>query len=448
MEDTDILLINSPSMWPRLAHLGIASISAYLKSRNINAKVIDLNRFFFSKMPHEIKKIWEIPVFPSFSDSVWDFLKYNYPELLNETIEYIIDLNPRFYGFSIWHSNKVFSNNIVHEIKKRNPSRKVIYGGPEITLSANSDLEFYRTNHLPADYYVAGEGEKAVETIIKGYNSGNLIYFDEIDNLDEIPSPDFKTESGYPRDNAYPVWMNRGCIRKCRFCVEHTLHKKFRAKSPAIIVNELEYYSKIDGIQSFVFYDSLINGDLTLFDEFLTLMSRMNLKWESQILIRDDMPDQIFRKIKDSGCYNLFIGFESGCDRILNLMRKGFDTKTASVFFRNLTRHNIHFEISLIIGFPGETDSDFAQTLDFLAENASYIPKIAQVNPFIHLAGAPINEIQGDISLETIPLQIIEKRIEKLLDLCAKHNIRYTKSYINNLIGYYDNFDFEKGRII
>jgi|GEM_PF-480773 len=452
MDNTGIMLINCPPMWARLGHLGIASIKSYLKSRNIDAQTLDLNQLIFAKMPAHIQKIWEIPVFPDFSAKLWDYLKYNFPDLLNEYLGIILNADSRYLGFSIWHSNKYFSNMIVSEIRKRHPEKIIVYGGPEITLAYNSNPDFAKNRLFPADFFVAGEGEKAVEKIIRGKNNGNTVCFDEIDDLDAIPAAEFNTEITlqYPREKTYPVWMSRGCIRKCRFCAEHTLHKTFRTKSPSIMVEQLRKYHIEEGIDNFVFYDSLINGDLDAFEEFLDLMARpsLRLNWESQILIRKDMPGRLFKKIKDSGCYNLFIGLESGCNRILKLMRKGFDAQTASDFMFNLSDHKIHFEISLIAGFPGETESDFEQTLDFLAQNSCYIPKIAQINPFISLAGAPINEMPDETFPAQIAVSIIENRIEKILALCRQKNIRYTKSYINNLVGNNSGFDHISGRII
>jgi radical SAM superfamily enzyme YgiQ (UPF0313 family) len=129
--------------------------------------------------------------------------------------------------------------------------------------------------------------------------------------------------------------------------------------------------------------------------------------------------------MKKSGCYNLFVGLESGSNNMLRAMNKGFNLETALDFFKSLNKAKLQFEISLIFGYPGETEGNFRDSLDFIRQNKKLIPKIAQANPFVDYLGDHENKY---------PLNTVKSRIRKFLRILELEKIRYTKSFINNLI--------------
>lgn len=485
-----ILLVNSPRIWPRLAPLGLASLAGWLSYHAVSVDVIDLNQFFYQRMPANIKKLWEIPVFPAFSLKLWDFLRGQYPDLFHDALNQVIAHPAAVIGLSVWHSNYFFSRELVSEIKRSAPEKVIVAGGPDVTLACNLGETLALEKYFFADTLVAGEGERSLLNILTSgsVNGVKIHYFNETQTADEIPAPDFSVlkQYQYPYSGAYPVWMNRGCIRRCAFCVEHTLCRMFRTKSPAKMVDELERFYRNDGISHFIFYDSLINGNLILFEEFLDLLIERGLpiKWEAQVLIRPDMPDRIFGKMKKAGCYNMFVGLESGSDRILAQVRKGFTTADASRFFARCSDAGLHFEISLIVGFPGETNDDIKATMVFLDRNAGIIPKLAQINPYLDLPGSPMNmkkrgkdEMRDDVlflekkrtqktfsthdvseldyisselhgRLDSPTVAQVRGWIDEIVALCKSRNIRVTSAYINNLLALDADFDAEKGRIV
>lgn len=429
-----IILLNCPSVWPRLPPLGLASLSGHLNSNGIQTQVIDLNQYFYSIASEKIKRLWEIPVNPSFSEQIWDYMSIHHPNEMKKAMDYIQGHSADFIGLSVWHSNKKFSLKLAESIKQAGTSKKIIVGGPEITLRYNVDKDSIEKLFPYADHYIIGEGEKPLLNIFTNDNNDKFFVFDEIENLDSLPAPDFSffDQYKYKYRRTLPFWMNRGCINRCEFCVEHTLLKKFRSKSPEIVVGEMKSFYLNKRIRHFVFYDSLMNGNLKLFENFLDCLIKENLPitWESQILIRNDMHQAVFEKMKLSGCVNMFIGLESGSNTILKLMKKKFTTKDASDFFRKCNNADLHFEISMILGFPGETKSTFKETCDFISDNAKQIPKLAQLNPFQPLAGSPIvknNRVDCKYASK------IPAWTTQIIALCREKNIRYTPAYINNL---------------
>ena len=249
-----------------------------------------------------------------------------------------------------------------------------------------------------------------------------------MENLDTLPFCDFSPLNIELYSRSLPLFSSRGCLYKCKFCTERFLYKKFRHHSPGYMVEQIYYLQKKYHTNNFIFCDSLINYKQAWLKEFCSLVikNKLNIKWEAQMRIEHNFPLDLAKLLKKSGCYNLFIGLESGSDKMLGLMNKGFTSACASNFFKILRKANLHFETSLIFGYPGEEKKEFKETLNFIIENKKNIPKIAQVNAFVdYLGNFPDKMFSGHQAKE---------RTQLFLKLLEKEKIRYTKSFINNLI--------------
>lgn len=275
--------------------------------------------------------------------------------------------------------------------------------------------------------WVIGEGELPFLKIARG-DKAKIFRFEEIENLDTMPFLDFDSFNLKTYQPVLPLFSSRGCRFKCAFCSENLLYQKFRQHSAGYMIEELKALKLKYEIGTFVFCDSMINSDTDWLDEFCErlLNEKLNIKWEAQLRVAANFPQELAVKMKKSGCFNLFIGLESGSNRILNLMKKGFDSATAAVFFDRLKSAGLHFEISLIFGYPEETENDFKETVDFISKNKHLIPKVAQVNPFVDYLNA-FPEI-------TFPSEQGLKRVADFIEFLNKEEIAYTRSFINNLI--------------
>ena len=429
-----------PVFWTHLPPLGIATLSSFLSSRGYETDVRDLNIELFHAVPDALKSIWLTPLLPSVSLTLLRHIKENMPEYYNGLVTAAADYS--VIGFSLFRSNREYAVGLARDVRERNPAARIVFGGPE-TLRAVYDSGFRDALFLDsgADILVAGEGESGFEKCLKREpEEPVLVSFEEETDLDSFPFPTF---SGFPlrrykRQRALPIQASRGCIRRCRFCTECLLSTRYKCRSARHVFDEILWHRAHNKTCWFTFHDSLINGDLDMLDELCALLIKDNtgIKWEAQVAIRPDMDEHLLRKMKQAGCFNIFVGLESGSGKVLAKMGKGYTPEAAAAFLRRVRRSGLHAEISLIVGFPEETDDDFEETLSFLSENRSVIPKIAQVNPFVLLpesAYARENAAGSDGFPHVYNGEVSRRRMDRCVGFFEKNDFTYTPYFINNL---------------
>lgn len=428
-----VLLTILPIFWPKMPPLGLAYLQAYLLDKGINADTLDLNNVFYNLAGEKLRKSWIISCNTFLEENIFFIIKSDFILEFNSIVNKMLQYD--LVGFSCFKSNLKSTIEIVKILKTSKKNIKIILGGPEIARMFFKTKQRFDEEILNlTDHLVVGEGEMSLYDFISGkLNNGKVSKFLQLENLEELAYPKFKSKEldPYPKRNTIPLLFSRGCIRRCNFCSERLLYKGLRTRSVEDTISEIKYHLDYNKIRCFVFFDSIFNADLKrlekLCDEIIKNFGRVN--WEAQIAIREDMPKSIFEKMKKSGCYNLFIGLESGCDNTLKCMNKGFNSKQAIKFFKDLNNAGLSFGISIIVGYPKETDEDFKESLDFIIKNKDLIPKIEQVNPFTYYDGTCADR-KADYKLNSEAL----KRMEIFINEIKRKNFKYTNAFLGNLV--------------
>ncbi|MFA5338503.1 MAG: radical SAM protein [Candidatus Omnitrophota bacterium] len=413
--ERSVYIIQCPPSWLKTAPLSLIYLENYLKNNGIAVKVRDLNVEFF-RLLNLSPKEW-LSLNENFEENLFAQTEH-FPSFFNALYEDIKDYE--YVGFSLSQRNSSFSFALAQKIRGMFPLKKIIFGGPHT-------LFLKHKNKLDNEsFWVIGEGEKAVVKILSGISEGNQ-HFEELEDLDSLPFLDFGCLNIENYSNSIPLLSSRGCKFSCNFCSERKLYRRFRQHSPAYVCDLIKHLTEKQKTNTFVFCDSLINSDNKWLEELCKSLIENNLKinWEAQMRVDNNFDINLGRLMKDSGCYNLFVGLESASAETLKNMNKGFDPETALGFFKKLAQVNLQFEISLIFGYPGESEADFDSTLDFVIKNKSIIPKIAQANPFMNYMADDKKEF---------PTQLACERIRRFVRALEIEKIRYTKSFINNLV--------------
>jgi len=145
--------------------------------------------------------------------------------------------------------------------------------------------------------------------------------------------------------------------------MKYQIHKyphigSFHSDSPALNCNLIEL-SKL--------------CDLIIDDGF-------KIRWSGFAVIDKGMDLALLEKMKQAGCFGLNFGIESGSQNVIDKMRKGFRIKDAEQNIRDAFGIGVEVVANFIIGFPGESEEDFRQTLDFISRNLQYISYIGSMS--------------------------------------------------------------------
>jgi len=109
----------------------------------------------------------------------------------------------------------------------------------------------------------------------------------------------------------------------------------------------------------------------------LIVKNNIRINWSAQASIRKGMTRDFLMKLKEAGCHTLMYGIESGSNKILKLMNKQFTAELAEEVMRNTYEAGIQANFNIIIGFPGETEIEFQESVDFVKRNLEFSQIIA-----------------------------------------------------------------------
>ena len=280
---------------------------------------------------------------------------------------------------------------LVNFVREHSPSTKIIVGGPHI-YHICSDYPEAIQNHLfsqmGADIYVFdSQGELTLSRICAALREPapdlgtvpNLIYTKDnrsfhrtprkIENngMDEesIDWRHFSTDLLVP---SVQLRTARSCAYKCAFCRYPVLAGDLNLMSLEVVERELQYLKEI-GVTHLLFIDDTFNIPKNRFKDLCRMMidRGFGFKWYSYFRCAN-ADDEVFDLAARSGCTGVFLGIESGDNRVLKEMQKTATVEKYRNGLAKLREHGIFSYASFIVGFPGETEESAENTLSFIQE--------------------------------------------------------------------------------
>lgn len=218
------------------------------------------------------------------------------------------------------------------------------------------------------DNVVFGEGEVIIKHLINniGVNPDiESLMLPDINKV-EFPARDLIDGYEYKIDgrNTTTIITSRGCPFSCAFCVDGN-DKKLRVASVDRVCEEIDEIYKL-GYQSLMFFDDIFTMKKNrLADIALHMLSRDIIYrcFTHVNFVNKDM----CQTLQQTGCKEVGIGIESGNDRILKSIGKGFNSEKALNATKMLKRYGIRTKVFLMIGLPGESLESIDDTIVWLS---------------------------------------------------------------------------------
>ncbi len=297
---------------------------------------------------------------------------------------------PDVLGLSVYRGNLPASVFVFKLTREKYPPIKTVMGGAIYAQSlapgtANFKFFLEKTRDY-IDTLIIGEGENLLLKFLQGQFPPRQRVFTIEDiggetlDLTRTPVPDF---SGLNLD-FYPnlaSYASRSCPYQCTFCTETVYWGKYRRKPAGKILEELTQLYHRHGKQLFLLCDSLLNPIVSDLAREAANSPRQYY-WDGYLRVdRDSCSREKVMAWRRGGLYRARLGVESGSRKILDAMDKKITLDQVKIAIGNLADAGIKVTTYWIIGYPGETEEDFQQTLDLVTELKDDIYE-AECNPF------------------------------------------------------------------
>ncbi|MGB1109002.1 MAG: B12-binding domain-containing radical SAM protein [Gammaproteobacteria bacterium] len=292
------------------------------------------------------------------------------------------------------------------------PETVFVWGGIHPTLHAEETAR-----HEMVDCVVIGEGEETflelVQTVKAGKDyaglPGTMVERDgkfirgadrPYLDMDDLPFPayDLIDLNRYPNiRHVFDYQTSRGCPFRCAFCyIDEFTQRKWRAKSPERVVDELEELVKRYGVESFGFVDDEFFIKKQRAERIMELIIERGLKFKWVASCRLDLIRRFdaegFKKMKQSGCELLYLGGESGNGEMLDAILKDISVEDIVEGVRSCVENDVTPVVSFMGGFPGESVEQLHDTIDLIDQLWSLSPRVTinGIFPFSPYPGTPL----------------------------------------------------------
>lgn len=389
--------------------LGILYISAYLKKHKVDCEVFDST--------------------------------FSYREELQRRL---LSTKPSVIAI---YTNLVTKVNVVKLMKfiRSNSSlknSKIVLGGPDVTYNTYNYLK------AGADVVVSGEGEQTMLELANLFlnNAGNLnnitgISFLEngvekktaprlkMKSLDELPWPDrkaidltkyikvWKENHGH---STVSVSTQRGCPYTCKWCSTAVYGQSYRRRPAKDVVDELRWIKQTYNPDNIWFVDDVFTVSHKWLKEFCDLMIESKLGLEFECITRAErLNEDVLQQLKDAGCFRIWIGAESGSQRIIDAMDRRVNVHTVREMMRKTRQYGIEAGTFIMVGYPGEEESDIDETINHLTE--------ANPDHFTITLSYPIKgtDLYNEVEDKIITSGDWETTPDRALDFERTHNLQF-----------------------
>ena len=258
--------------------------------------------------------------------------------------------------------------------KKKNPHMKIALCG--CMMQEPEVVEKLRTSYRFVDLIFGTHNiYKFAELITAVYESGRMVI--------DIWKDTDKIVEDLPNDRKYSfksgVNIMFGCNNFCSYCIVPYVRGRERSREPEAIVKEVKRLVA-DGVSEVMLLGQNVNSYGKTLEHPVTFAQLLEMLEDVEGLKRirfmtshpKDLSDELIETMAKSKkiCHHLHLPLQSGSSRILKIMNRRYDKEKYLNLVEKIRKAipDISLTTDIIVGFPGETEEDFRETLDVVAK--------------------------------------------------------------------------------
>jgi len=342
------------------------------------------------------------------------------------------------------YANLMTRSNIVELLRiAREAGWRTIVGGPEPGAYAKEYLD------AGAEFVVLGEGELTLEELMTAIRSGGLDQVSKIDGLAYLENGDLRQTS--PRaqikcldDQPWPArkmvniqkyvdtWRThhgkgsvnfitaRGCAYRCQWCSHQVYGNTHRRRDPLLVVDEVEWLLSEYQPDMVWVSDDVFTINHTWLRTYAAEMKRRGLRIPFECISRADrLNEEAMDLLAELGCFRVWIGSESGSQRILDSMQRGVKLDQVQRAVELSKTRGIESGMFLMWGYDGEELEDIEATIQHVSRTQ---PDIFFTTVSYPIKGTPYyKKVQNDL----IQLAPWGTSSDREIKIRGRHSRRY-----------------------
>lgn len=278
----------------------------------------------------------------------------------------------------------------------------IILGGPEVRHHAENFLQ------SGADIIVIGEGEQSFSAIVdlrlvRGMKVRSTEWFAGLTTVDGIIYCDqdaqvnrnpersllkdinllpFPNRKKIDLNLYFNAWKNRhgasslsistmrGCPYTCKWCSRAVYGQSYRRRCAANVAEEISLLQEQYTFDSIWFVDDVFTISHVWLKEFHDELQKRDIRIRYECITRADrMNRMVIELLKNSGCFRVWIGAESGSQQIIDAMDRRVDVQQVRNMIRETQSAGMQAGTFIMVGYPGETEKDLKETVRHLKES-------------------------------------------------------------------------------
>lgn len=307
----------------------------------------------------------------------------------------------------VWHAYR-----LVEMLRGRFPL--LVAGGAHATVRPNETLQH------GFDIAVIGEAEKTILAIVDWFEGRRALetvpgirFWDGsrirsgppahlIQDLDAL-APPFLAQDLYDPNWYDPagrqiipggILTSRGCPARCTFCANYVTGRRFRYRSAAGVVSELNEYHERTGAVFFPCWDDALTANTRRLVELCQAVEEsitFPFGW-SAITRATMVKPELLRAMRRAGLAAVNFGVESGDDEILRAIKKGITTRHVVQALEWAKAEGLQTACNFMLGFPQETPQALERTLRFMERIAPLVDSFSTLGVLVPFPGTPLYE--------------------------------------------------------